>query len=222
MKKIISYCLWGNSPKYTLGAIKNAELAEGIYPGWICRFYLGSSTPPDIIEKLENLSNTEIMMQDTEGDWRGMFWRFEAISDPDVELMISRDCDSRLTYREKAAVDEWLSTDKNFHIMRDHPFHQTEILGGMWGCRKPLLSNMRELIKDYTKKGNFWQVDQNFLREVVYPLVRNQSYVHDEFFAGHPFPTQRNGLEFVGQVFNEDEETVEEHLIPLQQYLENR
>jgi hypothetical protein len=222
MKKVISYCLWGDIPKYTIGAIKNAEMAKDIYPGWICRFYVGTSTPDTVIKKLSSLSNTELFIQKSEGNWEGMFWRFEAISDPDVGVMLSRDCDSRLTLREKAAVDAWLGGDKNFHIMRDHPFHQTEILGGMWGCRKPLLSNMRDLIKEYTKKGDFWQVDQNFLREIVYPLAHPHSCVHDEFFAKQPFPVVRNGMEFVGQVFDENENTPAEHLTPLKQYLENK
>jgi len=222
MKKIISYCLWGGDPKYTQGAIKNAQLAAEVYPGWTCRFYVGTSTPDNIVEKLRSFKNTEIIKQKSEGDWEGMFWRFEAISDPDVEVMISRDCDSRLSTREKNAVDEWLAGDKNFHIMRDHPFHQTEILGGMWGCRKPLLTNMKDLIFSYTKKGNFWQVDQNFLREVIYPIIKTSSCIHDEFFAKKPFPTPRNGLEFIGQVFDENEDTVIEHLIPLKNYLENK
>jgi len=34
-KKIISFSLWGDKPMYTIGAIKNAKLAEEIYPGWI-------------------------------------------------------------------------------------------------------------------------------------------------------------------------------------------
>lgn len=219
MKKIISYCLWGDDPKYTIGALKNAELAALIYPDWICRFYIGTSTPREIVERLSLCENVEIMMQKSEGNWEGMFWRFEAISDADVGVMISRDCDSRLTVREKSAVDDWLGSGKHFHIMRDHPFHQTEVLGGMWGCKKPLLTNMRQLISDYTKKGNFWQVDQNFLREVVYPLAVNDCCVHDEFFAGIPFPTPREGLEFVGQVFDENENTVIEHLEPLKKYL---
>ena len=41
--------------------------------------------------------------------------------------MLSRDCDSRLNKREKLAVDELLKSDKNFHIMRDHPWHNTEM-----------------------------------------------------------------------------------------------
>ena len=38
-------------------------------------------------------------------------------------------------YREIAAVQEWWQSEKSFHIMRDHPQHQTAILGGMWGIK---------------------------------------------------------------------------------------
>ena len=44
----------------------------------------------------------------------------------------------------------------------------TEILGGMWGSKKGVVNNMKELIDDYIK-GDFWQVDQNFLRESTPP-----------------------------------------------------
>ena len=70
------------------------------------------------------------------------------------------------------------------------------------------------------KKGDFWQVDQNFLKEKIYPLVSNTCFVHDEFFEKKNFPTKRNGLEFVGQVFDENDKTVEEHLEPLREFLE--
>ena len=35
--------------------------------------------------------------------------------------------------REKDAVNAWLVSNRTFHVMRDHPDHGTEILGGMWG-----------------------------------------------------------------------------------------
>ena len=119
-----------------------------------------------------------------------------------VEVMISRDTDSRLSKREAVAVNEWLNSGKLFHVMRDHPAHATEILGGMWGAKKPILGDMLHLIDSYSK-GNFWQVDQNFLREVVWPRVAYSTYTHDEFFAKSPFPTKRQGDEFVGQVYDE-------------------
>jgi hypothetical protein len=206
MKNIISFSLWGANPKYTIGAIRNAELTPIIFPGWVSRFYCGKSVPEDIIKKLKSLPHTEIIIMDEDGDWTGMFWRFYACEDSDI--MISRDTDSRLSSREKLAVDEWLESDKDFHIMRDHPYHNTEILGGMWGVRNGILKNIKELIENYTK-GVFWQVDQNFLKERIYPLVVNNSFTNDSFFNyninSKPFPSERINKEFVGDVFDENE-----------------
>lgn len=204
MKKIISFSLWGDNPKYTKGAIYNADLALEIYPSWICRFYCGKSVPEEIIDELNKRKNTEIIEMDEIGDWTGMFWRFYACQDSDIFL--SRDTDSRLSLREKLAVDEWLKSDKDFHIMRDHPYHNTVILGGMWGCRNGILRDIKKDIDDYMK-GDFWQVDQNFLRDIIYPKIINNSYVHDSFFSFESnknlFPNERIEYEFVGDVFDE-------------------
>jgi hypothetical protein len=206
MKKIISFSLWGDNPKYTIGALKNAELTNEIYDGWISRFYCGKSVPNEIILKLRSTPNCEVILMDDDGNWVGMFWRFYACMDADV--MISRDTDSRLSIREKLAVDEWLNSNKNFHIMRDHPYHTTQILGGMWGCRNGILKDMGQLIEKY-EKGNFWQIDQNFLKQVIYPIVINDSYIHDSYFNyetnKNEFPTIRLNKEFVGDVFDENE-----------------
>jgi hypothetical protein len=206
MKKIISFSLWGSNPKYTIGAVKNAQLLNKIYPGWIARFYCGMSVPKDIIKELENSENCEVILINEPGDWRGMFWRFYPASEEDVEVMLSRDCDSRLNMRENLAVDEWLASDKSFHIMRDHPWHGTEILGGMWGVRGNILSDMKEMIDKYIK-GDFWQVDQNFLREYVYNRIKGDCFVHDSYHNYESFkkqfPKNRNGQEFVGEAFDE-------------------
>ena len=204
MKKVISYSLWGDNPIYTHGALRNLEMAKEVYPDWICRFYLDKNVPEDIVTKLKD-GGAEVYKYMKDGDWYAMFWRFLPASDPKVDVMISRDCDSRLTIREKEAVEEWLKSDKLFHIMRDHPYHKTEILGGMWGVKKPLLNDMKNLMGNY-KMGNFWQTDQNFLRERVYPLVKNYAMVHDEYFEKTGFPSPRIDGEFVGEAFNHRDE----------------
>tara|TARA_R110000822_G_scaffold303122_1_gene427685 strand:+ start:2422 stop:3069 length:648 start_codon:yes stop_codon:yes gene_type:complete len=204
VKKVISYSLWGDNPIYTHGALRNLEMAKEIYPDWICRFYLDKNVPEDIVTKLKE-GGAEVYKYMKDGDWYAMFWRFLPVSDPKVDVMISRDCDSRLTIREKEAVEEWLKSDKLFHIMRDHPYHKTEILGGMWGVKKPLLNDMKSLMGSY-KMGNFWQTDQNFLRERIYPLVKDYAMVHDEYFEKTSFPSPRVDGEFVGEAFNENDE----------------
>ena len=205
-KKIIAFSLWGDNPKYTIGAIKNAQLLNTIYPGWNAWFYCGTSVPEDIIEYLNGSENCEVFRMNEPGDWMGMFWRFYPASIEDVDVMLSRDCDSRLNKREKLAVDEWLKSDKNFHIMRDHPWHTTEILGGMWGVRGNMLSNMKDMIDNYVKE-DIYKVDENFLKEHIYNKVKNDCFVHDEFFSYDAtkrcFPEKRNGQEFVGEVLDE-------------------
>lgn len=217
MKRVISFCLWGNNPKYCVGAIRNAQLAKKIYPGWEVWVYCGTSVPESTISDLRE-NDAKIILRSEEGDWTGMFWRFEPIANPDVDAMISRDADSRLSLREKKAVDNWLSSDKLFHVMRDHPAHGIEILGGMWGARKPVLGDMIHLINSYNK-GNFWQVDQNFLKQVVWPRVAYTTCTHDEFFAKIPFPSPREGGEFVGQVFDEFETPCSEFEYSLLEFL---
>jgi hypothetical protein len=198
--KVIAFSLWGNDPKYTLGAIQNASLAKIVYPGWICRFYIGQSTPEHIINLLQEFDNVEIVMQAEQGDWSGMFWRFEAASDPDIDVLIVRDCDSRLWFREARAVEDWLSGPKDFHVMRDHEYHATPILGGMWGVRNKLLLCMDSMLDTYPK-GNYWQTDQEFLKQRIWPLVGWTTKAHDEFYGGTPFPGERDPNHFVGQSY---------------------
>ncbi len=180
MKRVISYSLWGDNPKYTIGAIKNAELALTYYPDFECWFYVDENTvPKDIIDSLKNFSNTKIIFKNDDIYMcKPNMWRFEAIDDPEVEIMMCRDTDSRFLLREKLAVDQWLESGKLFHIMRDHPFHGIEILGGMFGTRKvPSIPSWIELMKNCIQ--NYYRdYDQYFLRDYVYPLIKDDVMIH--------------------------------------------
>jgi hypothetical protein len=202
-KKVISYCLYGDKPLYTFGMILNAMDAQRFYPGWIVRVYCGQSVPADIVQILKSFENVEIIEMSEQGNRTAMFWRFYAASDPTVSVMLSRDADSRLSVREATAVSEWLATDKGFHTMRDNTAHGTPILGGMWGVRRGVLPQMKEWIDNY-EKGDFWQVDQNFLRDLIAPLVRHNWVEHDPFFAHKPFTVPRIGREFIGEPVSND------------------
>lgn len=206
MKKIIAFTIWGNDYRYVGGAFQNIDLAKIYYPDWICRFYVGSSTDNEIIKKMEEHSNVEIVKMSEEGNFIATLWRFLAAGDPEVEVMISRDCDSRLHHREKYAVEEWLNSDKQFHIMRDHPYHSVAILAGMWGAKRGILNDIKSLIEGY-KMTNYMGIDQQFLAEKIYPMVSANSMVHDEYFERKSFPKEsglRNDAHFVGQAYHGD------------------
>ena len=217
MKKVISFSLWGNNPKYCIGAIRNAELAPIIYPDWKCRFYVSKLVDKEIIDNLLNL-NCEIVLKQEPEDWTGMFWRFEAGHDNECEAVIFRDTDSRLNLREKAAVDEWLNSDITFHIMRDHPAHNFPILGGMWGIKPSGQYDLENLLKNF-KKENHYGIDYNFFISVLYPLIENDKIVHDEFFEKKSFPLKRDGYQFVGEVFDENDQTFQAHVDGLKSFL---
>jgi len=217
--KLITFSLWGTDLKYLVGAQRNADLAEEIYPDWTCRFYVAESVPFSFVRDLEGRNNCEVLYKRGFGDWTSMFWRFEPASENNVDVMISRDTDSRLNTREKAAVDAWLASDKGFHIMRDHPWHKYPVLGGMWGVKKGVLPDMKELINSFAQK-DVYGTDYQFFAESVIPRIQDKCLVHDEFFGGMPFPDKRKGLEFVGQVFDENDVTVNEHVEVLRKFIE--
>lgn len=205
---VISFSLWGADPKYIIGAIKNSIIAKDLFPGWVCRFYIGQSTVvevPEAINQLKKLANVELIYMQSQGNWESMFWRFLAFSDENIDVVICRDTDSRLTKREKSAINQWLNSTKNFHIIRDHPYHSRKILGGMWGGRGDKLKEMKSLINSFVKE-DYYQVDQDFLEEIIYPIISNDVFIHDEFTNQQTINIKRKNYEFIGDVFNENDE----------------
>ena len=187
MKKILSFSLWGDNPTYNIGAIKNAEQAKTLYPEFECWFYIHESVPKETIDILKAMSNTKIIIKT--GDLnknKPMMWRFEAIDDPDVEIMMSRDTDTRFTQREILAVNEWLNSDTIFHIMRDHPHHNFCILGGMFGTKKiKEIPSWNSIMNTFSQTGDR-DYDQTFLANVIYPIIKNNSTIHASFHKMEP------------------------------------
>jgi protein O-GlcNAc transferase len=214
--KIISFSLWGNNPMYTLGALENIRLAKEIYPGWKCRFYIDKTVEVAIIRKILEVGGDVYKISNDRGLFYGMFWRFMVNDDPDVDIFISRDCDSRLNYRERGAVEEWENSSKCFHIMHDHYAHRSvPILGGMWGAKKGCINNLTDKINkwgNYNNKG----IDQVFLARVVWPEIQNKYISHGgtgaeqwgQFRAFPPHKQINNGGTFVGEIYDQDNNPV--------------
>ena len=135
-----------------------------------------------------------------------MSWRFLVASDSNIERYVIRDIDSRISRREKLAVDEWIASGKQFHLMRDHPSHSNyAMIGGMWGGTHDAIPNMKSLLLNNTRKHSFLE-DMNFLNTMVWTKVKSSVFQHDSFSCGrygayNPFPTSRSGFEHVGSVY---------------------
>jgi len=221
MKKVITFSLWGNNPIYNIGAIRNAELSIQLYPDYECWFYIHiSSVPADTVKKLKTFNHTKIICKTgnlTDELCKPRMWRFEAIDVPEVEVMISRDTDSRLSLREKLAVDEWLNNNTLFHIMRDHPEHQYVIQAGMFGTKKnPEISSWTNIMNTYHQNIDKKFYDQYFLSDYIYPKIKNNPTIHASFnkLEGHAknFPIDFCiHFKFVGEYVYCDETSPQEY-----------
>ena len=171
-QKVISYVFYGDSEsknhktrRYFDGIKSNLELMKKLYgSSWIMRLYydldpadhqlmlqlcdLACADPQLDLCNVRSLPGTPVV------DASSMFamnWRFFPTLDPQVDILLSRDLDSRISQREVDAVTEWMESGKLVHVMRDHPQHNTPMLGGMWATRMDIVDkiNIRKEMKEY-------------------------------------------------------------------------
>jgi hypothetical protein len=220
--KYISFSLWGDNKVYTYGMIENVLLAREIYPGWTVRVHYNDTVPECIVTWLKQQDNVEsVHHPGTVKKASNTLWRFEDLFSSDT--VIVRDSDSRLNTREKAAVDEWLTSDKDFHIMRDHQHHTVPIAAGMFGTRNNVCNLLtfknntrnynicpvdfidgKTLMKNFTdqlrNEDNKYMIDQIFLYHYVYPSVILNTIVHASHNKYEPFAKEFPNTEYTGFV----------------------
>lgn len=193
-RNIIAFTLFGDSPRYCEAAIANVLAAKELFPHWRCRVYLDETVPTSIQQRLRDAGAQIMDMSGAAQDGvHPLMWRFLVVDDPEVDRYLIRDADSLLSEREQAAVEQWVTGDTWFHHMRDYFTHTELILAGLWGgCRgglmplKPLMQAWLARQADVTRFA-----DQIFLREIVWPTLRQSVLNHDEWFDFHgavPFP----------------------------------
>ena len=204
-RRVISYCLYGSDPRYAGGAIRNLPLAAKYFPGWEVRVYHDDSVPETVLGPLRGLGANLVPMSGS-GKIEGMFWRFHVAADPNVDVYIVRDSDSRLSEREAAAVQEWLDSGEPFHVIRDHPAHGVHaVSGGLWGGRKRI-DGILDAMNDRGVAKESYLDDMVFLANFVWPImVRDGVFQHDAFtckrWGGRSPLMPRNGTNHLGAVF---------------------
>lgn len=212
MKSVFSFSLFGNQDKYCRGLLKNITIIEEKFPGWEVWVYCGEGIPETILFELTDHKCVKIIPTHEEG-MVNKFYRFFAIDDPDVDICIVRDADSRIYDRDQACIQDFLQSDKSAHIIRDHPNHHHKLMAGMWGIKKSAFSVLEAPIhtlfmqwKQTKVDSDFWS-DTRFLCDVIYGKIVYVSMIHDELQSFEPsqfktpfrFPMLDN--HFVGQVY---------------------
>ena len=104
-----------------------------------------------------------------------MYWRFLAAGDPEAEIVLIRDVDTRFGLRDKQANDAWLASGKDYHIIRDEVRHGEKIMGGLLSVGKQL-PYIAQWIDEWKFQDCFFG-DQYFLAMKVYPYIRDRSFI---------------------------------------------
>jgi hypothetical protein len=217
--KVIAFSLWGDDKLYCQGAIDNIECAKEHYPGWKCRFYTARNCPAfnDLVEldcEVIEMPYDCDAIDRTQDDWhmdinnQAMLWRFLALDDPEVEVTIFRDCDSRVGARDARAVQEWLNSGKPMHRMHECKQHwNAQVMGGMWGMRNMYIAGVQQSIAQYLQvyrqiRNEPWIfVDLWWIMDVVWPNFGIEHCMGHGY--GHPNPFTVDGP-MVGGVENEE------------------
>jgi len=189
MKKIISFCLFGNKNIYCNGIIANIDLINLKYKDWEIFIYY-ENIPEKILNILKKKQNTKLFnCIHKKNIYEALLWRLFPL-ESDADIFISRDADSRITDREMKFVNEWVNSDKVFHIIRDHYKHKWEIMAGMFGIKIKEFNKIYDIqsIENYisimikwisTKKQSRWpRIDQYFLKIVFWPMIKNNNISH--------------------------------------------
>lgn len=192
-----SFCLYGpDVPLYYRGLLENIELIKTYYPDWKVFVYYSPDVTGEMVEKLQSCSNVCLRQTNVNGQLN-MVHRFFAIDEEDVDIMIVRDADSRVHWKDRWAIQDFLQKPEYVaHTIRDNPVHNALLMGGLWGLRKSSGLNIRSLYTDFIDtewldqpKGH----DQHFLKNIVYPKIKEKLLVH--YSNGRVLP-EEHGIEF--------------------------
>lgn len=201
---------------YTIEYIKEAQY---FYPDWRVRVYYHdiNKTIDEIIQIENYYKNVDFcdvfnipFLGNIHSYMSGRLHRFIPIADHFVDIYMSRDIDSPILQREIVSVNQWLLSNKLYHIIRDHPLHYDVILAGLWAFKVYQNETMRnELRKRLLSKSiincyNPMSGDLDFIYDYIWPIAQNQSLQHDSFHCQQfplsiPFTTPKLSMtHFIG------------------------
>lgn len=190
--KVFSFCIYGTERNYYEGLLENIQIIQEYFPEFEIYIYKGICDPSWVFEG----QNIKIIETNREGGVN-MYYRFLPITF--AEIGFWRDADSRITERDRWCIQEFLKSDKSFHITRDHYWHTAKIMGGSFGWKKTIEYSFDIDMFTY---GD----DELYIAKQIYPQVVNDSLVHTNNYAFHgehveliSIP-QKDKYDFIGNV----------------------
>jgi hypothetical protein len=209
MVKVFTFCLFGppNPRYYPVPMLQNISLIRTYFPEWKVYLYTAPDVQEEFLSQVAMYSNVVVRPTGKLGNIN-MMERFLAIDDEDVEIMMVRDADSHVHWKDRWAIFDFLNRPEFLaHTIRDNVEHTAKLMGGLWGIRKIPGFKISELYQHYIQNpiDLKYGLDQSFLTLYVYPYVINVLLVHvsrgPTFKNEHVirFPFMYNNFRFCGR-----------------------
>ena len=169
--KVFSFCIYGTEPNYYTGLLENIAIIKEHYPEFTIVVHKGFCDPTWVIP-----DGVEVNITNREGAINALL-RYLSLCTAEVGFV--RDTDSRITARDRWCIDQFLKSDKSYHSIRDHYWHQSKLMAGTFGWKRPLPIMMPTHEVGYG-------YDEQFLTQCVYEQIKPELLVHTSVraFAG--------------------------------------
>ena len=176
---VFSFCIYNSyNSLYYDGLLENIDLIHKHFPDWGIFVYIGNDVPSSFTQVLE--SKNVILRSTGEYGSINMIYRFLAIEEPGVALMMVRDADSRVHWKDRWAIQEFVKSPCIAHTIRDAPVHTIPMLGGLWGLKRSGGIPVYSCFQHYKDNQQDISVgkDQTFLNLYIWCRVRHSLLVH--------------------------------------------
>lgn len=189
--KVFSFCLYGTEPNYYTGLLENIKLIREFFPEFEIFVYRGVCDPTWVLP--EGVTVIETHCEGT----MNTIYRYRPLQTAEVGFV--RDTDSRITERDRWAIRDFLECPQSYHMIRDHIWHKSRLMAGMFGWKKPIAFEIK------TPADLSYGCDEVFLASTVYPLIASDLLVHTNLYAfpgehSRRLPEMKDPTDFVGNV----------------------
>jgi GR25 family glycosyltransferase involved in LPS biosynthesis len=193
--KVFSFCIYGSEKNYYDGLLENIEMINEYFPDFEIYIYKGFCDPSWTFQG-KNIKVIETFRQGLVNT----LYRFLPLSQSEIGFV--RDADSRINERDRWCIQSFLKSDKSYHIIRDHYWHKSLIMGGMFGWKTPCYEKIEIPSNDDLVYG----FEELYLSKTIYPLIKPLSLVHtnNHAYAGEHVELidipQVDQYDFIGNV----------------------
>lgn len=189
--KVFSFCLYGTESNYYTGLLENIKIIQEFFPDFEIYVYKGICDPSWTIEGATVIETGKVGAIN-------MFHRFLPIQSTEIGFV--RDTDSRITERDRWCIQEFLKSDKKYHVIRDHYYHISKVMGGLFGWKQSIPTFRIDRESAEYSEDEFFLVDTLYTSILPDLLVHTNTcaYIKEEI---RPIELKRQNIhDFVGNV----------------------